>query len=137
MDRCGIHLILPRDTSSPSQSSDDRPVLFTGEMVFPSTFQDVAALRPIADVAEAIAQQPSWPVLYDPTALAANKVPCAATAYFDDMYVDFDLAKRTGAGIQGLRVWVTSELMHGGIRDDGQRVFERLLGMARDTVPLF
>jgi len=32
---------------------------------------------------------------------------------------------------------VTSELMHSGIRDDGARVFEHLMGLVRGSTPLF
>ena len=38
--------------------------------------------------------------------------------------------------IRGLRVWATNEYKHSGIRDDGARIFDRLLSMARDVVPL-
>jgi hypothetical protein len=34
-------------------------------------------------------------------------------------------------------VWSTSEYMHSGIRDDGAKIFERLLGMARGSIPIY
>ena len=38
--------------------------------------------------------------------------------------------------INGLRIWATNEYKHSGIRDDGARILDRLLGMARDMIPL-
>ena len=52
-------------------------------------------------------------------------------------YVDFDLATKTAAEIQGIRQFVTNEYMHSGIRDDGGRIFDTLLAMARGSIPLF
>lgn len=51
-------------------------------------------------------------------------------------YVDFDLAQETATHIAGIRQWVTNEYMHSGIRDDGYRIFEHLLALARGSVPL-
>lgn len=55
---------------------------------------------------------------------------------FQDLYVDFELAQETAGKIQGIRQWVTNEYMHSGIRDDGARILERLLGMVRGSIPL-
>jgi hypothetical protein len=52
------------------------------------------------------------------------------------MYVDYHLAQASAAHVPGLRQWHTSELKHSGIRDDGPRVLDRLLGMVRDTILL-
>jgi pimeloyl-ACP methyl ester carboxylesterase len=113
-----------------------RPVPFTGEMVYPFMFDDIASLRPLKGVAHALAAR-DWPAsLYDAHALSRNTVPVAATAYYCDMYVDFELAQRTAAGIAGCRVWTTSEYMHSGVREDGPRVFSMLLAMARGEEPL-
>ena len=114
-----------------------REVLFTGEMVFPWMFEEVGALRPLARVAERLARKSDWPRLYDLAALRACRVPCAAAVYWEDMYVDFGLSQKTAGRIPTLRQWVTSELMHSGIRDDGARVFEHLMGLVRGSTPLF
>lgn len=53
-----------------------------------------------------------------------------------DLYVDFELAQGTAGKIQGIRQWITNEYMHSGIRDDGGRILERLLGMVRGSLPL-
>lgn len=57
-------------------------------------------------------------------------------AVLQDMYVDFELAQETASKILGVRQWVTNEYMHSGIRDDGARILERLLGIVRGSIPL-
>lgn len=113
-----------------------RLVPFTGEMVFPFMFDDIASLRPLKAAAHALAEHEWPPTLYDAAALARNTVPTAATAYFEDLYVEFALATETAAAINGCRVWVTSEYMHSGVREDGARVLGTLLAMARGDEPL-
>ena len=53
-----------------------------------------------------------------------------------DMYVDFHLGAQTMDGIAGARAWVTSEFLHSGVREDGPRVFNTLLSMARGEDPV-
>eukprot|EP00249_Psilotum_nudum_P023876 c29014_g2_i1 orf=461-1783(-) len=110
---------------------DGQPVLFTGEMVFPWMFDEIAALRPLKEVANILAEKEDWPLLYNKKALNANKVPVAAAVYYEDMYVNFSISEATAAEIAGIRLWVTSEYMHSGLRDDGARVLDYLLGMLR------
>lgn len=50
--------------------------------------------------------------------------------------MDFELAQDTARQIQGIRQWVTNEYPHSGIRDDGGRILERLLGMVRGSIPM-
>ncbi len=102
----------------------------TGEMIYPWMFEEDPALAPLRAAAELLAAKQDWPRLYDPAALAANCVPCAAVVYFDDMYVDRELSLETAAAVRGLRVWVTNEFLHDGLRQD-VRVVERLLAMVR------
>ena len=52
-----------------------RPPSFTGEMIYPWMFEDYAGLRPLREVAELLAAEERWPVLYDPAQLARNTVP--------------------------------------------------------------
>lgn len=44
--------------------------------------------------------------------------------------------QETAKHIRGIRQWVTNEYAHSGIRDDGARIFEQLLAMARGSIPL-
>lgn len=105
-------------------------------MVFPWMFEDYAELRKVAGAAHALAAAADWGPLYDPAALAANTVPAAAISYYEDLFVDFNLAQETAAGVRGLRQWVTNEYLHCGIREAGPVIFERLISMARGAVLL-
>ena len=119
-------------------SDPHKPVLFTGEMVFPFMFDEIAALKPFKNVADALAAKTDWPVLYDVDALARCDAPVACASYVEDMFVDFDLATETASriGPNGARVWSTSEYMHSGVREDGARILKKLMEMARDEEPL-
>lgn len=102
----------------------------TGEHVFPWLFEELGALRPLADAAELLAAH-EWPRLYDAERLAGNTVPCAAAIYANDFYVPRVFSEETAAGIGGLRPWLTDELEHDGLRADGARVLGRLLDLTR------
>ncbi|KZV37407.1 Proline iminopeptidase [Dorcoceras hygrometricum] len=106
---------------------EGRPVLFTGEMVFPWLFDEIHALKPFKDAAHLLAEKKDWPPLYDILALKNNKVPIAAAVYFEDMYVNFKLSMETASGIAGIRLWITNEYMHSGLRDGGGLVLDHLL----------
>ncbi|KAJ8573207.1 hypothetical protein K7X08_009718 [Anisodus acutangulus] len=114
-----------------------RPVLFTGEMIFPWLFDEVHALRPFKDAAQLLAEKKDWPSLYDIAALNDNKVPVAAAVYYEDMYVNFKLSMETASQIAGIRPWITNEYMHSGLRDAGSRVLDHLLAMLNGKKPLF
>jgi pimeloyl-ACP methyl ester carboxylesterase len=103
---------------------------FTGEHVYPWMFEDYRALRAYREAAELLAQHP-WPRLYDEARLAANEVPVAAAIYADDMYVDRELSEETAGRIRGLRPWLTNEFEHDGLRVEGRRVLDRLIGLVR------
>jgi pimeloyl-ACP methyl ester carboxylesterase len=108
----------------------DAPELFTGEHVFSWMLEDYGALRPFRQASQLLAER-AWPRLYDPDQLAQNEVPAAAAIYSDDMYVDRELSEETAACIRGLRVWLTNEYEHDGLRVDGERVLDRLIALAR------
>lgn len=104
---------------------DDLPVAHA-EMVLPELFAEVPELRPLAGAAELLARKDDWPALYDSGVLARNRVPVAAVAYADDLYVPLAFTQETVARVPNVRLWVTNELEHDGIRADGARVFGRL-----------
>jgi pimeloyl-ACP methyl ester carboxylesterase len=110
-----------------------RPPSFTGEMIYPWMFEDYPGLRPLRDVAELLAREERWPSLYDPAQLARNTVPSVAAIYAEDMYVPRALSERTAACIAGLKVWLTNEYEHNGLRSS-PAVFERLLSLRRERV---
>jgi proline iminopeptidase len=108
--------------------TDARPLLLTGEMIFPWMFEQVAALRPFREGAEALAAWTEWEDLYDLDRLAANEVPVEAAVYFDDMFVDAGLSLETAAHVGNARAWVTNEFEHDGLRlgDVFARLLERM-----------
>lgn len=64
-------------------------------------------------------------------------MPVAAAVYYEDMYVNFKLSMETASEISGIRLWITNEFMHSGLRDGGGQVLDQLLGMLRGNKPLF
>ncbi|KAL7427965.1 hypothetical protein ACHAXH_001609 [Discostella pseudostelligera] len=129
-----------------------RPTLFFGEMVFPwMAHGDYAELsgHGMRKLSETLATKRDWSPLYDKhnmrTALlgeCANKPPkskAASATYYDDMYVDFNCAMRLlgrGAPLEGVKVWITNEYQHSGLRDDGANIISRLVNMAKENVHL-
>ncbi|KAF8017065.1 hypothetical protein BT93_H2318 [Corymbia citriodora subsp. variegata] len=118
-------------------AKEGRPVLFTGEMIFPWMFDEIHVLKPFKEAAQILAEKKDWPPLYDVTALNNNKVPVAAAVYYEDMYVNFKLSMETASQIAGIRLWITNEYMHSGLRDGGGRVLEHLMAMLNGKKPLF
>jgi hypothetical protein len=108
-----------------------QPLMFTGEMVYPSVLSEDPVLQPLAECAELLAARTNWPALYDAGRLGRCQVPVAASIYFDDMYVPQELSVQTAAAIRGLKRWVTSEYEHDGLRSSDGRVLDRLIRMAR------
>ncbi|MER7394042.1 alpha/beta fold hydrolase [Streptomyces sp. NPDC000151] len=115
----------------PHFAEDARPLLFTGEMIYPWMFEEIAELRPFRGAVELLAARDKWPPLYDLDRLAANDVPVVAAVYHDDMYVDAYLQLDTAARVGNVHTWITNEYEHDGIRD--ARVFARLTELMRDA----
>lgn len=115
----------------PEFDAKARPLLFTGEMIYPSMFEEIALLRPFRAAAEALARRPRYSRLYDKARLAENAVPVSAVVYHDDMYVDAGLSLRTAKAVGNLDVWITNEFEHDGIRQSGA-VFDRLVALVAE-----
>ncbi|KAL3517218.1 hypothetical protein ACH5RR_024120 [Cinchona calisaya] len=118
-------------------AKEGRPVLFMGEMIFPWMFDEIHALRSFKGVAQLLAEKEDWPPLYDTNLLKNNKVPVAASVYYEDLYVNFKLAMETASQIAGIRLWITNEYMHSGLRDGGGAVLDHLFGLLNGKKPLF
>ncbi|WP_350431201.1 alpha/beta fold hydrolase [Shewanella sp. H8] len=109
----------------------DKPLLFTGEMVYPWMFAQFEALIPLQPAAELIATKKDWPALYDLEKLANNKVPVAAAIYSNDMFVEMQYSLETTQQVGQLQYWLTSEYEHNGIRMDGERILDKLISLNR------
>jgi pimeloyl-ACP methyl ester carboxylesterase len=110
------------------------PVLFTGEMIFPWMFECYSQLQPLKEAAHLLAQTAAWPNLYDVDRLRHNAVPVAAAVYHDDMYVHRQFSEETANLVPNIRLWVTNEYEHNGLRMDGGPVLARLLAMVRGEI---
>ncbi|MGJ8586113.1 MAG: alpha/beta fold hydrolase [Marinosulfonomonas sp.] len=117
----------------PAFAPDQRPMMFTGEMMYPWMFDDIRTLRPFKSATEALAKRQFDAPFYDLDRLRGNSVPVAAVVYFNDMYVDADLSLATAAQVGNLRSWVTDEYEHDGLRKD-PRVLQRLFDMVERNI---
>lgn len=111
--------------------------MFTGEMVYPWMFEQLATLKPLSEAANLLAEKHDWSKLYDTNVLSQNKVPLACVAYADDMFVEFDYTRETLANIPMSNVWITNEYEHNGIGVEGEKILSRLITMANtlDNLP--
>ncbi len=116
----------------PEEIADD-VTSFTGEHVFATVLDEDSELAPLRVAADLLAEH-EWPRLYDPDVLASVDVPCAAAIYTEDAYVPRRFSEETAAMLPGMRPWVTNELDHDGLRADGARILDRLVGLARGRV---
>jgi len=105
---------------------------FTGEAVFPWMTDELPDLMPLRDVADALAAHEDWPPLYDVERLKANTVPVVGTVYWDDLYVERNMAIETVSLLGNCRPWITNEYEHGAYRHDPQRIATRLFALLDD-----
>ena len=124
--RWSAHRVMPDDFHEDA-------TLFTGEHVFPWMFEDIAELAPLRAAAEVLAEH-EWTRLYDAQVLASVEVPCAAAIYVNDAYVPRVYSEETAALIPQMHPWITNEYEHNGLGADGERILDRLIGLARGTV---
>ena len=131
------------DYTSTCDSSDDRPVLFFGEMVFPWMAEDYGELQGVglSAVANALATESDWGKLYDADkikfALESNRSRAAAAVYHEDMYVEFEACMKVaarGGPLGKCKCWVTNDYQHSGLRDAGAEIFSKLYGMATGSI---
>lgn len=111
----------------PEFAETARPLLMTGEMMYPWMFEEIRLLKPFAAAVNEMARRDDWAPLYDRRKLAENRVPVSAVVYHDDMYVDAQLSLETANAVGNLRAWVTNEFEHDGI--SAPAVFPRLVSM--------
>jgi len=105
-----------------------RPLMFTGEAMFPWMFEQMPELKPFKPAMDLLMEDTSWDKIYDPQRLACNEVPLQAAVYFDDMYVDSGLQLDTLSRVGNSHAWVTNEFEHDGLH--GSVVFKCLFDEA-------
>lgn len=112
----------------PEFSTDARPLLFTGEVIFPWMFDQEQALKPFAQAVHLLMEDTHWGRIYDQDRLASNTVPLQAAVYFDDLYVDSGMQLDTLSRVGNSHAWVTNQFEHDGLH--GNQVFAYLYRQA-------
>ena len=107
-----------------------RPLLFTGEAMFPWMFEQMPELKPFKPAMDLLMEDTDWDPVYDQQRLAANEVPLQAAVYFDDLYVDSGMQLDTLSRVGRSHAWVTNEFEHDGLH--GSAVFKHLYTEALD-----
>ncbi|KAI0400334.1 alpha/beta-hydrolase [Xylaria palmicola] len=123
---------LRNDWSGPT-SLGDKPLFFSGEMIFPFHFEMCSELSAMKSTADILANYDEWPPLYDLEQLAKNEVPVYAASY-NDMYVDAGLARVTASQIKGIKVFETNILYHSALRTKSDEVLQQLFALRDDTI---
>ena len=126
-----------REQHAPFNYQAGKAFMFTGEMVYPWMFEQLATLKPLREAANILAEKQDWGNLYDADKLSENSVPLACVAYADDMYVELDHTRETLAKIPMSKAWITNEYEHNGIAVGGEKILSRLVQMANalDNLP--
>ncbi|MGW9159587.1 alpha/beta fold hydrolase [Microbacterium sp. NPDC055665] len=115
------------ERTEPSDFRDD-PTLFTGEHIRREWTETVPAFQPWRDVTLALAEH-EWPSIYDAEAIAASGATGAAAVYVDDVYVPMEFSLETARLLPDVKLWVTSEHEHNGLRSGP--VLSRLIDLAQ------
>ncbi|MDF2509480.1 MAG: alpha/beta fold hydrolase [Microbacterium sp.] len=115
------------ERTEPSDFRED-VTLFTGEHIRREWTETVPAFRPWRDVTLALAEF-EWPSIYDAEAIAASGASGAAAIYVDDVYVPMEFSLETARLLPGVKLWVTSEHEHNGLRSGP--VLSRLIDLTQ------
>lgn len=113
------------ERTEPQDFRDDVSLL-TGEHVRREWADTVPAFQPWKQIVDDLAVFP-WPKLYDADAIAASNATGAAAVYVDDRYVPLEFSLETAALLPDVKLWVTNEHEHSGLRTGA--VLEHLTGL--------
>lgn len=116
------------DRTMPDAVKEDL-TLFGGEHIPRTLFHEDSQMADLAHAADIVAEH-EWNQLYFPEVLKTVDVPVAAIAYFQDAYVPLKFSLETAELLPNMRLWVTSEYEHNGLRQD-TRVIDRLIDMVK------
>ncbi len=101
-----------------------RPLMMTGECVFPWMFKQEGALRVFKPAMDVLMEDTHFGTIYDAEQLARNEVPLQAAVYVDDMYVDSGMQLDTLSRVGNSHYWATNEFEHDGLH--GAVVFKHI-----------
>lgn len=111
----------------PEYAPTARPLLTFAEFAQPWMFSELRSMRAFAGVAEELAAERTWPMLWDVDQLERNDVPLAAVQYTRDPYVGLAGAQRTLAHIGNAQLWETDDYLHDGLRLHGDEIVPELM----------
>lgn len=114
----------PRDLSE--------PYFLTGEHIYPWMFEEDPALRPYKNIAEFLAEKDDWESLYNHESLSESSAVCAAAVYCDDMFVLMQYSLETAALFSDLRLHITNEYQHDGLRVGGEQILSTLMAKTNE-----
>ena len=117
-----------------SHYDDFEDFRFYGEMIFPWMFDEISELNNMKPAAEILAAYSDWPAIYDKEVLSRNTVPVSCAVYYNDMFVNTRFSRETIDFVPNMKGWYTSEYEHCGMKTGGEKVFSRLLNLARGEV---
>jgi pimeloyl-ACP methyl ester carboxylesterase len=117
-----------------SHYDDFEDFRFYGEMIFPWMFDEISELKHMKEAAEILASHEDWPDLYDRDVLKRNTVPTACVVYYNDMFVNTRFSRETIDFVPNMKGWYTSEYEHCGLRVGGEKMFSRLIDLARGEI---
>ena len=117
----------------PEFSPEADTLFFTGEHIFPWYYEEDPALRPLADVAQILAEKKDWGRLYDHEQLHRNEVPVVAAAYNPDIYVDFENSMETARWVGNTQVWTSKTHHHDGFGSDPLTILGHLKNMLAEV----
>ncbi|MEO7589505.1 MAG: alpha/beta fold hydrolase, partial [Arachnia sp.] len=107
------------------------PTLLTGEHVRREWADTVPAFQPWREVADALAGV-QWPTLYNAEAIAASGIRGAAAVYYNDLFVPVEHSMATAGLMPDVRLRITSEHEHSGLRTG--TVLPQLVDLAHDRL---
>ena len=116
------------------KSDGEDPILFFGEMVFRDQFEDYDELRSLEETADIVAKMDDWPDLYDEAQLAKNEVPVYSASFYEDMYVDFQLAQQTASKIRNCKHFITNVMYHNAIQAKSDEILKQLFKLRDDVI---
>lgn len=123
-----------------ASESQEKPVYFTGEMVYRLMFDDYVELSKDKDLADALHKYDSWSRLYSTDNLQKitwDTVPVVAACYYYDQYVDFELGmetKKKCMADDNLRQYISSDHFHNGLRANTSKVLGTLFKLLEAEV---
>ena len=117
----------------PEFAPDAETLFFTGEHIFPWYYEEDPALRPLAEVAQLLAEKKDWGRLYDHEQLHRNEVPVVAAAYTPDIYVDYENSMETARWVGNTHVWTSKTHHHDGFGSDPLTILGHLKNMLAEV----